>query len=214
MDASTIGMWVAAALTLMVLSYVISDNPLYKLAEHVFVGSSVGWTFVLLYRNVLLGELFLPLRDAPERNLSLLVPLLLGLLLLFRPFRAIGWLANTSLAVVVGTGAALSVAGAAAGILAPQALATILPVFPTRFDLAGLGESLNNLAIVVGVVSTFLYFHFTGKQLGRFWAPIRLVGSLGKYVMMIAFGAIFASIAISRLSLLAGRVSFLLEMVR
>ncbi|MDO8670393.1 MAG: hypothetical protein Q7O66_03065 [Dehalococcoidia bacterium] len=214
MDSTVIGIWVAAALTLIVLSYVLSDNPLYKLAEHIFVGTSVGWTFVLIYQNVLLGNLFYKLKDAPGENLPLLIPLLLGVLLLLRPIKPLAWLSNTSLAIVVGAGAALAIVGASAGLLAPQALATVLPVVPTQMTWEAWRGSLSNLSIVVGVVSVFLYFHFTGKRLGRFGRPIQLAGILGKYFMMMAFGALFASIAISRIALLVGRISFLLEVVR
>ncbi|MBI2865217.1 MAG: hypothetical protein HYX94_11710 [Chloroflexi bacterium] len=214
MDLSTVGVWVAAALTLMVLSYVLSDSPLYKLAEHIFVGSSIGWTFVLLYQNVLLGGLVLELRDAPEKNLPLLIPLALGILLLLRPIRSLAWLGNPSLALVVGAGAALAIAGASAGLLAPQALATVLPIVPGQPGWDAWRVSLSNLAVVVGVVCVLLYFHFTGKQLGRYGRPVELAASLGKYFMMVAFGALFASIAISRLTLLVGRISFLLDVVR
>ena len=214
MDPTVIGVWVAAALTLIVLSYVLSDNPLYKLAEHIFVGASVGWTFVLLYRNILLGELFSKLWNEPEANLPLLIPLVLGVLLLLRPIRSMAWLGNTSLALVVGAGAALAIVGASAGLLAPQAMATVLPVFPMQMGWEAWRGSLDNLAVVLGVVCVFLYFHFTGKQLGRFGRPIELAAGIGKYFMMAAFGALFASIAISRIALLVGRISFVLDVVR
>lgn len=214
MDPVVIGTWVAAALTLMVLSYVLSDNPLYKLAEHIFVGASIGWTFVLLYRNVLLGSLFFKLRDAPAENLTLLVPLLLGVLLLVRPIRQVAWLGNIPLAVVIGAGAALAIVGWSAGMLAPQTMATILPVVPLQMSWDAWGASLNNFAIVAGVLSVFLYFHFTGKQLGRLGRPVEVAAGLGKYVMMVAFGAIFASFALSRITLLVGRMGFLLDVVR
>ena len=74
--------WIAAILTLMVYSYLLADNPLYRLAQHVFVGSSVGYAAVVVIHNVLRLRLADPLLDDPRANWPYLVPLLLGLLLL------------------------------------------------------------------------------------------------------------------------------------
>jgi hypothetical protein len=37
------GIWVGALLTLFVFSFLYRDNPLYKFAEHLFVGVSAGY---------------------------------------------------------------------------------------------------------------------------------------------------------------------------
>lgn len=37
-----LGVWVAIALTFMLLSFLYDDNPIYKLAEHIFLGVSIG----------------------------------------------------------------------------------------------------------------------------------------------------------------------------
>ena len=40
------GTWVAVILTLFVFSYLLGDNALYRLAEHIFVGVAVGYAAV------------------------------------------------------------------------------------------------------------------------------------------------------------------------
>jgi hypothetical protein len=46
-----IWVWIAALLTMMVYSYLLGDNPLYRLAEHVFIGSSVAYAVVVHSRG-------------------------------------------------------------------------------------------------------------------------------------------------------------------
>jgi len=40
------GAWVATGLTLFIFSFLYKDNPLFKLAENLYVGVSVGYTIV------------------------------------------------------------------------------------------------------------------------------------------------------------------------
>src|SRR3954462_11531851 len=40
----TIGLWIAAFFTLCAFSFLYGDNPFYKLAESVFVGTSAAYT--------------------------------------------------------------------------------------------------------------------------------------------------------------------------
>ena len=55
------GVWVAALLTLFVFSFLYKDNPLYKLAEHLFVGVSAGYYIVLNFWTVVVPNLYDPL---------------------------------------------------------------------------------------------------------------------------------------------------------
>ena len=80
--AEGLGITVAAALTLMVYSYLLGDNVLYRIAEHIFVGVAVGYSAVVAFHSVLYPKLLAPLLAAPQENLLLLVPLALCLMLL------------------------------------------------------------------------------------------------------------------------------------
>ena len=48
-----IGAWLVALLTLSILSFLFKENPLYKAAEHLFVGISAGWAVVIAYWQVI-----------------------------------------------------------------------------------------------------------------------------------------------------------------
>lgn len=82
----TVGTWLAVVLTLIVFSYLLGDNVLYRWAEHLFVGAALGYAGVVTFHHILVPRLLNPLLQAleageGERIALLLVPLVLGLLL-------------------------------------------------------------------------------------------------------------------------------------
>ena len=50
--------WVGALLTLMIFSFLYRDNPMYKFAEHLFVGVSAAYWMVQGYRQQIVPNLF------------------------------------------------------------------------------------------------------------------------------------------------------------
>ena len=51
--AGIVGTWVAAFLTLMVLSYLFGNNPFFRLAQYLFIGVAAGYAVVLAWNQVL-----------------------------------------------------------------------------------------------------------------------------------------------------------------
>jgi hypothetical protein len=143
----------------------------------------------------------------PGHNLALLAPAALVVLLIARPLRPLRPLAALPLAVVLGVGAALSVAGAVAGTILPQAQATMLSLSPRQSPAV----LFNSLLIVIGVVCTILYFFFTARQDSVPGKALRVASIVGKWTMLAALGAVFASTVTARLALLVGRVHFLMS---
>jgi len=203
-----IWVWIAALLTIMVYSYLLGDNPLYRLAEHLFIGSSVAYAVVVVIHGVLVPLLLEPLTsgETGERLLAV-VPLVLGLLLWAKLKTSWAWLGNFSVAYLFGVGAALAIGGALLGSILPQVRATVNAIDPSSLG--------NGLIIVVGTLSTLLYFHFSagakGGLSGIGASFIRAWARLGRWFIMIAFGAVFANMVMARISLLIGRVQFLLD---
>ena len=58
MSLETIGLITGTGLTLLVFSYVLGDNPLYRLALHLFIGALVGYSFGIAFRFVVFEVLF------------------------------------------------------------------------------------------------------------------------------------------------------------
>lgn len=212
LGSDLIWIWIAALLTIMVYSYLLGDNPLYRLAEHVFIGSSVAYAVVVVAHGVLWPLLFVPLTSGEttvDNRVLAVFSLVFGLLLLSKLKTSWAWLGNFSVAFLLGVGAALAVGGALFGSILPQVKATI-----NATDLSGLG---NGLIIVFGTLSTLLYFHFAvGARSGLSGIGagfIRAWAKLGRWFIVIAFGAIFANTVMARISLLIGRVQFLLDVL-
>jgi len=203
-----IGVWVAAILTLVVYSHLLKDNVLSRLAQHLFVGVAAGYAGVIAWHGVIAPRLVQPILDDPTANGWLLLPGLLGIFLIVgRTLRPLSWLATWSLAFLFGLGIALSVGGALVGILVPQLAATMLSLNPN----VGLVAWVNNFLIVVGTISALLYFTYTTRPDSPVGRAVSLFASIGKWVLLVAFGAILGTTVLSRVSLLIGRVQFLLE---
>jgi hypothetical protein len=202
------GVWIAALLTIMVYSYLLGDNPLYRVAEHIFVGSAAGYAVVVVYHHVLRPRLFTYL-VGEKSNPVYILPLLLGLLLLTKGKASLAWLGNTSMAFIFGVGAALIVSGALVGTLWPQVEHTMLSLNPADYPEYGWERAVDSLIIIIGTVGTLLYFHFSARDGCMKVAPVRFLAGIGRWVIMVAFGAIFAHIVMARMSLLIGRIQFL-----
>ena len=225
MDTSLLdigGTLVAAILTLFVFSYLLGDNVLYRFAEHLFVGVAVGYGMVIVFHAVLSAKLMLPLVEALSngdwgRVLTLGISLLLGLLLLTKPVKALSWLGSLSVAFLIGVGAALAISGAMLGTLLPQAEATA----NVRHYVTLYGPALglfSGAVILVGAIGVLIHFHFGSREDGPIAGLraglVRTWGGVGRWFVLIAFAAILATTFMSRLSFLAGRIQFLVDSAR
>lgn len=206
-----IGVWVGAILTLLVFSYLLGDTPLFRLAQSIFIGVAVGYATTVAIQLVLVPMLFEPLAMDPEGKSPLLVPLILGILLMTKLRPAWAPFGSISVAFLFGVGGALAIGGALSGVLVPQFTATAL----TLASAQGSGAAVNGLLLVVGTIGALLSFRFvTGgdRVAGRVVDRVAYYwGYVGRWFILIAFGAIFADTAVSRISVLIGRVYFLLH---
>src|SRR3954463_12897543 len=129
MDATLTGSIVAGLLTLMVFSYLLGANPLWRIAQSLLVGVSVGYITLVLLTQVIapqVARIIVPAAGAPENDRWLAaVPVALGLLLLLRIVYPGAWPSSFGLNIAVVVGSALALGGALAGTLIPQSLDTI-----------------------------------------------------------------------------------------
>jgi hypothetical protein len=216
LDVNAISIWIAFALTLMVFSYVLGDNPLFRIAEHLFVGAAAGYAVVMAYHSVLRPRLLAPLIEAPELEWYRLIPLLLGLLLLSKGRSSTAWLGNSTMGFLFGTGAALALGGALLGSIGPQIEATWVSLNPSHAP-DGWAGVFDGMLIVLGTSGALMHFYYTAPTvagLSSVWARVRQGwGRVGYWFILMALGAIFANTIIARFSLLVGRVRFLLDTI-
>ncbi len=190
----TAAIWTAGLATAAIMSYLYKDNPFYKLAEHIFIGIGAAHVLLMGYNN-LKSVGFAKLAAG---NFLVLLPILLGLLFFTRLGPASWrWLARWPTAYIVGVGIGMTVRGLPSAQIIAQSRATFLPL-----------NSLDNVVIVFGVISTLSYFLFTGRP-----GPVREASSrLGRYVMMVTFGCAFGAAVFGRTSMAIKAVEAIVEL--
>jgi hypothetical protein len=197
--ADTVYLWIQAFLTLALLSAPFKDNQFYKFAESLFVGLYAGYFVVVTYFNYIRPS---TIGIFANSQYYLFIPVCLGLLIYTRYIKSLAWLARYNMAFVVGVGSGLVLARDFKALLLDQVVATFKPIW-----VAGqLDTSINNLIVVVGVMSVMWYFLFTVKKEG---IPGH-ISALGRTVMMVALGAAFGNAVMQRVSLFLGRATFIL----
>jgi hypothetical protein len=212
--SSDLGVWVAAALTLCIFSFLYRENPFYRFAEHLFVGVSAGYYIVLNFWTVLVANLWDPLVAAfhgPQGSPFaahlgdyrgfLLLPALLGLLLFSRFVPRYAWLARWSLALIIGVYAGLKTTGFAQGDFVAQVHGSVQPLWTGHW-----GSSISAVIFTIGLVTSLLFFYFSREHKGALGAASRV----GVFFLMVSFGAGYGYTVMSRISLLIGRFQFLL----
>jgi hypothetical protein len=118
-------------------------------------------------------------------------------------------------AILVGIGAAAAVGGAITGTLFPQILGTINSVDPSAYTVttSRWDQAINGLIIVIGTISTLLYFHFGTQdipgQSDERLPFIEAISKVGKVFLAITFGALYAGVYLSALAALVERLSFI-----
>lgn len=228
--AEPAGAVIGFLLTLMVLSYIIGDNGLFRLATHIFIGVAAGYALVVIFYNVLWNQVIVPLlqvfvQDASGSLLSNLVTilpaLLLGAWMLTKTSSRLTRLGTPVLAFLTGVGAATVIGGALFGTLVPQVSATAgaldLEIAPRETGEL-VGWFISALFILVGTVTTLSYFHFGVRPRVEGAPPARQpviesMASIGQGFIAVTLGVLFAGVLGAALIALVDRVSFLWNVI-
>ncbi len=205
-------------LTVMVLSYLFGDNPLFRFATHVFVGVSAGYVAVVAFYQVILPYLVFPLWNAPmiEKGL-LLIPLILSALMLMKISPRLGWLGGPAVAYLVGVSAAVAIGGAVLGTIFPQTAAAIEPFDILDPNQVNPVESLfNGLVMLVATIGTLAYFHFGARRQAdgstKRNGLIEVFAWVGRLFVALTFGVLFAGVYTAALTALIERIHSLLNL--
>lgn len=220
-----LGIIMAAGLTLIMYSFLYRDNPLFKVAENLYVGVTLGYGAIQTWRQALRPEVFEPMFLAPTGDAFLhallhrSVPILLGILLVTRLSRKYGWLSRYSYALMIGWGSGLAIVVVTHTYILKQLFAAVTPfqdaagkelatasLFSGAWFLHVALPMLGALVVMAGTVAVLWYFFFSveHKRVGG------AVSKLGILFLMVSFGASFGYTVMGRVSLLIGRVQFLL----
>lgn len=201
---TALGVFIAGLLTLGTFSFLYKDNPIYKFVEHLFIGVSAGYAFIIAIEDNLIPNAYNPL--VHDKDYFVIIPIILGMLMLTRLIPSISWISRYAIGFSVGLGIGMAIMIQIESSIMVQIGATIGPFSRMNFSS---GEatlaSINSILILVGVIAALVYFFFSKEHTGAYGK----VAKLGIWTLMITFGAAFGYTVMARISLLIGRVDFL-----
>lgn len=226
--------WMTAAVlaTLGLYSVLYRENKFYRFFEHIFVGLASGWALVSLWTETLKANWYdkmvgtIAENGDPGRygNWAYAVLLPIALMGYFVFSKKHNWLSRIPIGIILGfwSGQQIQVWWNRYG---PQIDASMLPVIPTTFstltvpETTGLtpaeaaiinahtypSEAISNVFVVVTLISVLSYFLFSFELKNKILSNVTL---LGRWLLMIGFGAIFGSTVMMRFTLLIDRMYF------
>jgi len=194
---------IGAICTLAIYSILYKENPVFRLFEHIFVGIATGYGVQTAITQVLVPQwgkaLFV------EGKWYWIFALLVGGMFYFIYSKKQIWIARWAMGAFIGMGAGLGVVGFVTEF-APQMAASFKPL--VEHTVTGWHFYPNNVIFFITLLTVMSYFFFSIEQK----KPL-LAGSAktGRWLLMIAFGAIFGNTVMARFSLLIDRMQFLLH---
>jgi hypothetical protein len=194
-----LGNWINAILTIAIISFAVpGENIFYRIAEYIMIGITAGYAVVQGIRVVL----NLGISPMMSGQAYMLLPILLGLLVYTRFSKQYGYLSRWPIALMVGSGIGVSIRAVPEVDIMNQIKASFLPLVGVNWDVA-----VSNIILLIALLSTLFYFFMTVEQKG----PLRQISVVGRYSLMILFGAYWGSQLMTRSTMFIGRMSFLIK---
>ncbi|MFB0558761.1 MAG: hypothetical protein ACETVY_06565 [Candidatus Bathyarchaeia archaeon] len=192
--------WIAAFFTIAATSFVFRDNFFFKISQYTFIGVAAGHYIVMGVKNV---------RDYGWSKLAggemiYIIVFVLGLMLYFRYSRQYYWVYRYPIAFLVGNGVGISIR---AGIHSDF----IIQIKETATSLVAATpmDTFNAIVIFVGVITALSHFIFTYEGMHK--GALGVVPKVGRWMMLMAFGASFGNTVMTRFGMYQGRILFLLR---
>ena len=198
-DLYTWGILILSTITTFGLYMILSgvDSPWFAFAEHAFVGTAIGLS-VVLSTDYLLRTIFPRILADPVGSWPTIISVILGLMMILRVNPNTVHYARLPITIATAAGVAVSVRATIFSGIINQIRATILPLMglETWWDL------VTNLTIVLSVIFVFTYYFYTTELKG----PLKQANTIGRWILYLAFGVLFAQTYMGRLGLLLGRL--------
>ncbi len=213
--------WVAALLTIAILTFLWRDNAAYRFAEHLYIGVANGYSITFIFYNVVVPNMYDPIVGAiretskngfsmavlnpfNDANFFIIIPIMVGSLYITRFIPKISWLIRIPIGLSMGYYSAISIPAQFQASILRQLEASIV----TRKILsAGFWPGLWTVVILIATLATLMYFFFSVEHKGA----LKHVCNFGIIVVMVGFGASFGLTVMARISLAIGRFIFLFK---
>jgi len=208
-----LNVFLGGLMTLAIYSVLYRENPVYRFVEHVFVGLAAGYAVVIAWTSILSTQWYDPIFTDGKWLWLWVIPLAIMAYFVFSP--KYGWMSRIPLLILTGFTAGQVFQGFASTYF-PQIRDSFKPLRPTMASLTNpnpspdtlsISGAINNAIFIVTLLAVLSYFLFAFEQKNK---GVRNFAQLGRWLIMIGFGAIFGSTIMTRFALLVDRVAFLL----
>lgn len=181
--------------SVLVLSFMLyKENIAYRFCEYTMIGVAAGHAAVISL-NLIYGTNLIPLFRGDFLNV---IPLILGIGVLFKLTKKYAWISRFGIAMIVGVGAGDAIRSQMAASFIRQITSTF-----QLFTINSAGEAFNVGIFMVALITTMSIFLFSIKPEG-IGAPLPKIQKLGRLFVMNVLGTVFAHQVMSRIAMLAG----------
>jgi len=208
--ANSIAIWAGALCTLAIYSILYKENKFYRLFEHVFIGLSGGYGVYITWTEVLEPKWWKPM--TAEGQWWWAFAAVVGSMFYFMYSRKHAWISRVVFGLFMGF--------AAGGVFRefyetyfPQMASSMKPIVTSQVLRShdwgvAFSSVVNVLVFYVFLLTSMSYFFFSFEHKNQ---VIRKTAALGRWFLMIGFGAMFGATVMGRMTLFIGRLNFILN---
>lgn len=206
-------LWLGALCTFAIYTVLYRENPIFRFFEHVFIGVSMGYMIFATWRDVLAPRWWTRMTYQTaeltaagkvithEHQWLWILALFAGLMFYFIYSRRLIWIARIIMGFFFGWGAGYFFRGFFPQF-GPQVSSSFKPLFSPQAPYL----VFNHWVFLITLVAVMSYFIFSLEHRGR---VLTRSAHLGRWLLMVGFGALFGTTIMGRLSLFIDRLRFL-----
>lgn len=219
--------------TIGLYSVLYRENKLFRFFEHMFLGLAVGYAVVAMWTETLYVQWWLPMTGSIDRTTGhmtsvgywiwagLLPISLLGYFVFNRKYN---WLSRIPIGIIIGftSGQLVKVWFTQYGPQMNDSVKQLAPTTTSLFrpdtsSMAGpnlaavngtvyVSQAINNWIFTITLLCAISYFLYSFEVK---WKAMNGMQTLGRWLLMIGFGAIFGNTVMMRFSLLIDRMHYI-----
>jgi len=181
-----------SSLILMIWSVLYKENRFFRFAEHLSLGSFLGYT-VYMALDTMYNKTLVPL--VMTGGWSNILVTVFGIMLWLRLVPELRWISRWPLAVLAGISMGVGTRGAlSAQLIGQTAMEVIVP--------GDVMASIGNIVLAIFTIGTIVYFIYTREQRG----PQKWLSQIGRLALMVTFGTVMGTFLMGNLAYPIGQI--------
>lgn len=175
-----ITLWISVALWFLIASWCYKDNPLFRIGAVMSVAGGAANALLVNFDNIR----YKAIEPILTGNVTLIIPLILGILLFATFHRGYSWTARYPTILMIGVSMGAMITGVPKAQIVGQIQSAAAPLMTVR---GGWGL-FNALLGIVGVIAAITYFTYGREHTGNYgWLT-----KLGRQFLMASLGPYWA----------------------